>query len=305
MFKKASKKQLKLRLLLEGVSGSGKTFSALRVAKAMGKKIAVIDTEKGSASLYSDRFEFDCCELAPPYKPEAYVEAIRGAEKAGYDVLIIDSISHEWSGDGGCLDIQSKLGGRYQDWAKVTPRHQAFIEAILQSSMHIIATARSKSDFAMVTENGKTKVEKLGMKTEQRDGLEFEFTTVLRINQNHMFEASKDRTNLFDGAQDILTEKHGKKLMDWLESGEPEKLASEFNIPAAVVAEPEKDWMPDIKACKTPDELVKLWHKMPADKQKYIDTFQSHKKALLEIEEDFKKLMIKEGEISAMIEVPQ
>lgn len=303
MFKKASKKQLKLRLLLEGVSGSGKTFSALRVAKAMGEKIAVIDTEKGSASLYSDRFDFDCCELLPPYKPEAYIEAIKGAEKAGYDVLIIDSISHEWSGEGGCLDIQTKLGGRYQDWSKVTPRHQAFIEAILQSDMHIIATARSKSDFAVTTEGGKTKVEKLGMKIEQRDGLEFEFTTVLRINQNHMFEASKDRTNLFDGAQDILTEKHGKKLIDWLESGEPKKLASELNIPPAVILN-DKDWTDDIKACKTPDEMVKLWHRMPADKQKYIDLFQSHKKSLLDIEEDFKRLMAKENQETTQ-DVPQ
>ena len=115
IFKKASKKQQKLRLLLEGASGSGKTYSALILAQTLGKKIAVIDTEKGSASLYDKLADFDVCELNPPFTPEMYINAITEAEKQGYDVLIIDSITHEWSGQGGCLDIQSGLGGRLQD----------------------------------------------------------------------------------------------------------------------------------------------------------------------------------------------
>jgi len=223
MFKPASKKQQKLRLLLEGASGSGKTYSALLIAKALGKKIAVIDTEKGSASLYDKLTDFDTCELEPPFTPEKYIKAIIEAEQAGYDVLIIDSITHEWSGKGGCLDIQSGLGGRYQDWSKVTPRHNAFIEAILQSNLHIIATARTKTDYETTNNNGKMKVEKVGLKTEQRDGLDFEFTLVFRLNENNIASATKDRTSLFKGVDGILTADTGAKILDWLNDGEEVK----------------------------------------------------------------------------------
>jgi hypothetical protein len=222
MFNKASKKKAKLRLLLEGPSGSGKTYSALLLASALGKKIAVIDTEKCSASLYSSEFTFDVCELSPPYSPQKYIETIVFAEKSGYDVLIIDSISHEWSGDGGCLDIQQRLGGRYTDWVKVTPQHNKFLEAILQSRLHVIGTARTKSEYSITEEDGskKQKIKKLGTKTEQRDGLEYEFTTVLRLNQGHFFESSKDRTHLFDGTNDIIRAEHAEMILKWLNDGE-------------------------------------------------------------------------------------
>ena len=131
MFTKATKQQLKLRLLIEGASGSGKTFSALQLAKGLGGKVAVIDTERGSASLYSDKFDFDVCEL-DYYSPEKYIEAIKYAQQ-DYDVIIIDSITHEWSGEGGILDIHRQLGGQFNDWSKVTPKHNAFINAILAS----------------------------------------------------------------------------------------------------------------------------------------------------------------------------
>lgn len=231
MFKKASKKQCKLRLLLEGPSGSGKTYSALMLAKGFGGKIGVIDTERGSASLYSSEFDFDVCELAPPFTPEKYIEAIQACEKMGYNVLIIDSITHEWAKDGGCVETQSKLGGRFQDWGKVTPRHNKFIDAILDASVHIIATARTKSEFEITKEDGKTKVSKVGTKAEVREGTEFEFTTTLRLNQSHMFEASKDRTHLFDKKEGILTVEHSKLLINWLNDGEmQEKLEKEDNL---------------------------------------------------------------------------
>ena len=243
MFQRASKKQSKLRLLLEGPSGSGKTFSALTLASGLGKKVAVLDTEKGSAQLYSSEFNFDVCELIPPYSPEKYTDAIKFAEEQGYDVLIIDSISHEWSAEGGCLDIQSKLGGKYQDWAKVTPRHNKFVESILQSGMHIIATARTKYDYGISQSGGKMKVEKLGTKTEQRDGLEFEFTTVLRLNQNHMFEASKDRTHLFGNKEGVLTSDHSKMLLDWLHDG----------------IDPKKETIEKLERCQDVEELKQIW----------------------------------------------
>ena len=219
MFKKAEKSKQKLRLLLEGASGSGKTYSALELASGLGSNIAVIDTENGSASLYADKFEFDTLNLKPPFTPEKYIGAIELAEK-DYDVLIIDSISHEWSGEGGCLDIHNSLGGKFQDWAKVTPKHKKFLDKIISSDVHIIATARTKTDYAMnVNERGKTSPTKIGMKSEQRDGLEYEFTTVLRINENHLAACSKDRTGVFDGKEQILSKENAKELIDWLNSG--------------------------------------------------------------------------------------
>lgn len=219
-FKKAVRRKQKLRVLLEAPAGGGKTYSALLLAKSLGKRIAVIDTEKGSASLYDKLVDFDVCELEPPYSPNNYIMAIHEAEKAGYDVLIIDSLSHEWSGKGGCLEIQQQLGGRFTDWVQVTPKHNRFIETILRSNMHIIATARTKSDWAIdLNDKGKVTPTKVGLKTEQRDGLDFEFTTVFRLNQNHIATASKDRTGLFDNYGALITEQTGQMLMEWLNDG--------------------------------------------------------------------------------------
>ncbi len=278
MFKKASRKQSKLRLLLEGASGSGKTYSALTIAKGIGNKVAVIDTEKGSASLYSSDFDFDVCELSPPYTPEAYVEAIKFAEK-DYDVIIIDSITHEWSGEGGCLDIQSKLGGRYQDWAKVTPRHDSFVEAILSCKSHIIATARTKTAYE-VSKNpdGKTKVNKMGTKTEQRDGLDYEFTSVLRINENHMFEATKDRTGLFDGKEAVFTEDHGKMLVEWLNEGEN---ANDSDMADELVGLREK-----ISSQETLEDLKNLWSTISKDNQKSLKNEKDKRKSELSAQEN-------------------
>ncbi len=216
IFKTATKQQAKARLLCAGASGSGKTTAALTLAAAIGKRIAVIDTEAGSASLYADRFAFDVLELAPPYEPERFIEAIAAAEEAGYDVIVLDSITHEWSGPGGCLDIKIKMGDRFQDWAKVTPRHDRFIQAMMRSKSHIIATVRSKQGYSM-DERGK--VQKTGMDPQQRDGIDFEFTVCWNINAQHMAEAQKDRTRLFDGKPELITKETGKRLADWLNSG--------------------------------------------------------------------------------------
>ena len=225
---KATRKKQKLRLLIEGAAGSGKTMTALKIAKGLvgeDAKIVVLDTENGSASLYSDRFDFYTTELKPPYSPQNYILKIKEIEKFKADLCIIDSMSMVWSGQGGCLDIQTGLGGRFQDWAKVTPQYEGFMNAILQSPMHIICTARTKTDWSMdKDENGKTKVEKLGLKTEARDGTDYTFTTVFRLNQNHFASCSKDRTSMFDNLNEILDEKTGIKLKKWLEqSQEKEK----------------------------------------------------------------------------------
>lgn len=226
-FEKAMRKKAKLRLALTGPSGSGKTYSALLVAKGIGGKIAFIDTEKGSASLYSDIAEFDVLELDPPFSPERFIEAIKSAEDAGYDSLVIDSITHEWGGVGGCLELVDTIakakyrGNSWSAWSEINPRHRLFLDAILRSPMHIIATMRSKTETAQVEENGRKKVAKLGMKSEQRDGVEYEFTTVLDIaHETHHAIASKDRTKLFSNSDPvILSEETGKQLLSWLESG--------------------------------------------------------------------------------------
>lgn len=222
MFKKASKKQSKLRLAIEGASGSGKTYSSLILAQSLGAKIAVIDTEHGSASLYADKFDFDVLELKPPYEPEKYIEAIKTAENAGYDVIVIDSISHEWNAEGGCLDLVNKLGGNsYIAWGKITPRHDKFINTILQTNMHVIATMRSKANYETgKDERGKMTIEKKGTAPVQRDSVDYEFTIVFDLNQNHIATVSKDRSGLFDGKDFEITKEVGEKLLNWLNSGE-------------------------------------------------------------------------------------
>ena len=224
LFKKAERKKAKLRLGLTGPSGSGKTFSALLLARQLGKKIAVMDSENGSASLYTHLCDFDVLELQAPYTPERFIEGIKAAEEAGYDVLIIDSITHEWSGPGGCLEINEKLaqakykGNTWSAWNETTPRHRRLLDTIISSSMHIITTLRSKTE--TVQGEGK-KVFKLGMKSEQRDGFEYELSVVLDITHGeHAAIASKDRTGLFTGRDpEPITDATGKALLAWLNSG--------------------------------------------------------------------------------------
>jgi hypothetical protein len=230
---KASRKQVKLRLGLSGASGFGKTYSALLLAFGMTNdwsKIAVIDTENESASLYSDLGEYNTIPLKAPFTPERYTEAIKACEEGGMEVIIIDSITHEWNGVGGCLDIQSELGGQYQHWAKVTPRHNAFIASILQSDCHIITTVRRKQDYDMVKDGTKTKVVKVGTKEETREGFEYELTLNLEfLNDKHLVKASKDRTGLFmDKPEFIITPATGKKILEWCLTGEKAKSHSDL-----------------------------------------------------------------------------
>jgi hypothetical protein len=225
-FTKAVRQQARLRLALTGPSGSGKTYSALLLAKGMGGKTAVIDTERSSASLYAHLLDFDTLSLEPPYTPERFTEALRAAEEAGYDNVILDSITHEWSGIGGCLELADSIGkskykgNSWSAWNDVTPRHRGFLDSLMKSPLHIIATMRSKTDTAQVEENGRKKVVKLGMKAEQRDGAEYEFTTVLDlVHDGHYATASKDRTGLFTGDPQPITPDTGKRLIAWLNSG--------------------------------------------------------------------------------------
>lgn len=231
-FIKASKKQSKLRLDLEGPAGSGKTFSALAIATGLGKRIAVIDTERGSASLYSDKFEFDVAELET-FAPHLFTEKIREAERAGYDVIIIDSLSHAWTGKGGALEMKDNAarknnGNTWTAWRDVTPEHNDMVDAILQCKAHVIVTMRTRMEHVQEKdEKGKTIVRKVGMKPIQRDGMEYEFTIVGDMSDGVM-TISKTRFDKLSGACIAKPGRElGEQLRAWLESGEkvPEKEA--------------------------------------------------------------------------------
>jgi hypothetical protein len=221
----AQRHQVKLRLGLSGASGFGKSYSALLLAYGITNdwsKIAIIDTENNSASLYSHLGNYNVLTLNAPYSPERYIEAINTCERASMEVIIIDSITHEWSGKGGCLQIHEDLGGTFQMWAKVTPRHQAFIDAILGSKSHIITTVRRKMDYSLdVTSNGKTKVIKHGTKEVTREGFEYELTVNFEfINDKHLVSASKDITGLFMGKPEfVINSSTGKRLLEWCNQG--------------------------------------------------------------------------------------
>lgn len=225
-FKKAERKKAKLRLGISGTAGSGKTFSALQIAFGIGGKIAVIDTENHSAELYSHLGAYDVAVIEPPFSPQKYVNLIKEAEK-NYDIIIVDSLTHAWDGEGGILDIkdQKMISSRkdsYTVWREVTPIHNMLVNTILQCKSHIIATIRSKQEYALIDNEekpGKKKVEKLGMKPIQREGMEYEFSLFFDLQQNHYAVVSKDRTSLFDGMTFIPSIETGKQLLTWLESG--------------------------------------------------------------------------------------
>ncbi len=222
---KAKRHQVKLRIGISGASGFGKSYSSLLLAFGITNdwsKIAIIDTENNSASLYSHLGDYNVLSLVEPYNPERYIQAIETCESAGMEVIIIDSISHEWNGKGGCLEIHEQLGGRFQDWAKVSPRHQSFIDKILQSKCHVITSVRRKTDYSMDSDmSGKTKVIKHGTKEETRTGFEYELTVNFElVNDNHLAKASKDRTGLFMNKPEfVINAATGKKLMHWCNEG--------------------------------------------------------------------------------------
>jgi hypothetical protein len=245
VIRKARRSAHRLRLLLAGPAGAGKTWGALEIARGLGGRCVVIDTEQGSSDIYSDLHQFDVIDLVPPFTPEAYCDAIAQAEAAGYEVIVVDSITHEWNGSGGILELKDQLaaakyrGNSWSAWSELTPRHRKFIDAMLRSPAHVIACGRSKTETAQVDEGGRKKVVKLGMAVEQRDGLEFEFTVVLDIvHDGHYAVASKDRTRLFTGDPRPITVEHGRALAAWLEGGEPDAGPPAATAPAAATPAP-------------------------------------------------------------------
>ncbi|MCH3885684.1 AAA family ATPase [Tenacibaculum aquimarinum] len=267
--KQSKRKNVKLRLGISGASGFGKTHSTLLLAYGMTQdwsKVAVIDTENSSASLYSDLGNFNVLDLKAPYSPARYIEAIDLCEKANIEVLIIDSITHEWNGSGGCLDIQAKLGGRFQDWAKVTPLHQQFIDKILQSTCHIITTTRRKVDYSLDVVGSRTQVVKHGTKEITREGFEYELTVNFElVNDQHLAKASKDRTGLFMNKPEfIINSKTGERLLKWCNAK-----------PVTI-----KEIVEKINSSLSISELTKLYNENPSFQQPLEPQFRSKKDQL-------------------------
>jgi hypothetical protein len=241
LFQKAERKKAKLRLGLDGPSGSGKTHSALLIASGLvSGNIFLIDTERDSATLEIGKPgipEFLHAPLYPPYTPARYQEYIREAINEGAELIIIDSLSHAWSGNGGVLDMHDKAakaqrsGNSWAAWREVTPEHNALVDTILNTPCHIICTMRTKTAWE-VTENdkGKKVPQKIGLKPEQREGMEYEFTSVLDLSlEGHIATSSKDRTSLFDGRHFVPNADTGKELIEWLNAGrDPLEISKEL-----------------------------------------------------------------------------
>lgn len=273
--KKAVRELVFTKIALMGASGSGKTYSALRLAKGMSEelekvlnkpiKTLMINTEKSRGLYYANEFAYDIAAIDAPHEPEKYASAIADAVELGYDILIMDSTSPEWEGSGGCLSLQQLAGGRYQDWGKVTPRHDKFLLAIAESPIHIIATMRGKDQYEMENTDGKVTVTKLGVGAKQREGFEYEFTTTFLVDQKDNFALTqKDNTHLFEKVGRIkLNEKNGIEIIQWANSGEgyTPKVFLESQLPDNVLTATKTNIIEKVKekgGSKNP-ELVKLF----------------------------------------------
>jgi len=218
LFKKAKRADISLKVAIIGASGSGKTFTALTLAKGFGGAIGVLDTENKRALHYADRFDFMHLVMDAPFRPDRFIKVIEIAQKEGINNLIVDSTSHEWIGKGGCLDMHSQIpGNSYVAWNKITPQHTAFVQAIVDSPINIICCMRGKDEYVLEEDDkGKKVPRKLGIGAQQRDGLEYDMVCSFILDQQHLATCMKDTTGLFDGnGIKILTEQDGVNLAKW------------------------------------------------------------------------------------------
>jgi len=264
----AQRKRAKIKMGLQGPSGSGKTMSALLTAFGLcndWSKIAVIDTENHSAELYAHLGNYNVLPISSPFTPEKYSEAIGVCQDAGMEVIIIDSLTHEWE---YLLDYHSSLqGNSFTNWSKVTPRHNEFVQKILQCQPHVIATMRTKQDYVLSEKNGKMVPEKVGLKTVQRDGMDYELTLMFDLDMKNHATASKDRTGLFFGKpEQKLSVETGKLIREWCNT-------------STTISVDEISFM--IGECKTVPELLKLYHQHPEYKDVLKPEFEKRKRQIL------------------------
>ncbi len=267
----ASRKKAKIKLGIQSASGGGKTMSALLIAYGLcgnWNKIAVIDTENNSADLYAHLGTFKTLSLEPPYSPERYCEGINICLDAGMEVIIIDSTSHEWD---FIIDYHSSLAGNsFTNWAKVLPRHDAFVNKILQSNAHFICTIRSKQEYVLSEKNGKQVPEKVGMKGVQRDNLEYEFTLVFEMDMQHRAKASKDRTELFGSKPEFIPSADtGRAIAEWCNTG--------VDAPPPVTYEV---MLQRVRTAPSVQDLNSLYYAHPQYQQVLVHEFTARKNQL-------------------------
>lgn len=279
---KAKREKVYTKIALMGASGSGKTYSALRLAQGMAEelkaqtgkeaKILLGNTEKSRGVYYADKFDYDIVNLEKPYSPEKYIEFINFAVESGYDILILDSTTPEWDGEGGCLEAHTLAGGKYQDWAKVTPRHEKFLSVLAGSPIHIIATMRGKDQYDLEKDDkGKLSVKKLGVGAKQREGFEYEFTATFLIDQkNHIAEAQKDNTGIFEGEVGaILSEDFGSRIIKWANDAELPSSQVTLAVKTPELIQEQKELF-DNMMTTIKEYAMKLNEKGEMDKYSYI-----------------------------------
>lgn len=279
----ANRQRVKIRMALQGPSGSGKTFSSLQLAFGLcgdWSKIAVIDSENHSSSLYADLGGYNVLNLEAPFTPERYVEAIKACELASMEVIIIDSISHEWEGIGGILETHGNMmGNSYTNWSKITPRHNSFVQHILQSPAHVIGTIRAKQDYVLSEKNGKQVPEKVGLKGVTREGMDYEFTLVFDLDIKQNASSSKDRTSLFMGKPEFrINVETGKRINAWCNASYPP-----LNIPS------NEEIIKRADACKSLKELLGLYNLYP-EKQIVLHTEFTKRRQQLLLTNDTKNI---------------
>lgn len=222
--REAKKTQLAVKVLCSGSSGSGKTYTALRLATGIvnkaGGKIVLINTEGNRGELYADDFKYEIIDLEEPFTPESYIEAIQYAISQGATVVIIDSLSHEWSYLNEL--VNNMPGTSFQNWGKLKPRHRKLTDFIAGANTHIIATGRGKDEYVMeMNDKGKQTPKKVGVGVQQEKDTEYEYMVTFNIIQDtHVANVMKDNTHLFEGRYDVLSEKDGEALYNWATSGE-------------------------------------------------------------------------------------
>ena len=267
--RQSERKQAKIKMAIQGCAGSGKTYSSLLLAYGISNdwsKIAVIDSENNSADLYSHLGSYNVLSLQGNFSPENYVEAMEICEKAGMEVIIIDSMSQCWD---YLLECHSNMqGNSFTNWGKITPRQNAFVQKILQSKSHIICTLRTKQDYVLSEKNGKMVPEKVGLKSVMRDGIDYEFTIVFDVDMKHNVIASKDRTGLFMGKTEfVISQSIGKRILEWCNDG-----VSVENVKAL------------IHQAKSVEELNEIYHNYP-DWYPLLTSDFMNKKSLLKLQE--------------------
>ena len=262
----AQRQMSRIKMALQGPSGSGKTYTSLLLAKGLTgslDKVAIIDTENGSADLYAHLGAYQVLTLSEPYSPERYIQAIEQCEMAGIECIIIDSITQCWD---FLLEFHANLvGNSFTNWGKVTPRHKAFVTKLLQSPVHIICTMRVKQEYVLNEKNGKTVPEKVGLKAVQRDGMDYEFTIVFDLDSNHFATCTKDRTGLFANKPLFrIKESTGKEILNWLTDTKPDTPLEQR-----------------VEACSTIQELMELYEATIQEHPNKVELFSTRRNEII------------------------